>query len=489
MNQIFTIAIKWLCNKLALFAMIIVVLLSILWAKNQWNYITMVAQEIEKKERLHATLISEVHTLEEQKAALEQKLGELKKDYATKEHFLNIAKKKEAIAKQSYDSKKAEEGWYYTKLTHRAYYLSLNQELLKYNAAKTATRLASTNLKSTKALLAESPAGKELISLSDNLLEKQSFVRDLDESITLLRADIASKPIEKLKQAVGSVALPAFYILLGAILTPIAIKAVIYFLIAPLISKTKPVQLLPECNGNLELKNCNVSVPIELEPGDELIVHSNYLQVAGTGPGKKTKLLFSWKMPFTSMAAGLFMMVSVKNKNTASAKVTISPKKDLFDKMAHLHIPLGSAAVIYPRSLIGVLAKNNDSIKITRHWNLFNLHSWVTFQFRYLVIHGETSILIRGCRGVRAEAIQPQIAKMQDQTATIGFSANLNYSGERCETFLDYLLSRDELFNDKFSGADGIYLTEEIPHKGNKTGFFGRGLEGLLDGILKGFGI
>ena len=36
--------------------------------------------------------------------------------------------------------------------------------------------------------------------------------------------------------------------------------------------------------------------------------------------------------------------------------------------------------------------------------------------------------------------------RMQDQLATIGFTANLAYSGTRCETFFDYLRGRDKLF-------------------------------------------
>jgi hypothetical protein len=78
---------------------------------------------------------------------------------------------------------------------------------------------------------------------------------------------------------------------------------------------------------------------------------------------------------------------------------------------------------------------------------------------------------------------------MQDQLATLGFTANLAYSGIRCETFTDYLLGRDELFNDCFSEADGFYFTEEVPNIHRKSGLFGRGLEGVIDGFLKAFGI
>jgi len=56
---------------------------------------------------------------------------------------------------------------------------------------------------------------------------------------------------------------------------------------------------------------------------------------------------------------------------------------------------------------------------------IFNLHSWLTFQLRYLVIHGPCDFVVKGCRGLRAGEVTPQNPRMQDQCATLGFTANL----------------------------------------------------------------
>ena len=304
-----------------------------------------------------------------------------------------------------------------------------------------------------------------------------------------IRDEIAGRPIEKLRSQTLSVLPSALTVLAGVILTPVLIKAFLYFCIAPLISKTKPVVVISESGGEVEVGPSTVSIPILLAPNDELIVHSDFLQAAGAGPGKRTRWLLSWRMPFTSIAAGLYLMVSVRNRNSGESRVTISPKEDLFDMICDVRIPEGSSAVIYPRSLVGVILRNGVAPRITRHWHLASLHSWITFQFRYLVIHGESHFLMKGCRGVRAERVETETARMQDQGATLGFTSNLSYSGVRCETFIDYLRGRDELFNDRFSGADGFHFAEEITNPSRRKGLFGRGLEGLLDGFLKAFGI
>ncbi|MDF1659327.1 MAG: hypothetical protein P1U58_17050, partial [Verrucomicrobiales bacterium] len=59
----------------------------------------------------------------------------------------------------------------------------------------------------------------------------------------------------------------------------------------------------------------------------------------------------------------------------------------------------------------------------------------------------------------------------------------------RCETFVSYLRGKEDLFNDLFAGENGILVYEEMPDERRKAGLTGRGLEGVLDGLLKAFGI
>jgi hypothetical protein len=71
---------------------------------------------------------------------------------------------------------------------------------------------------------------------------------------------------------------------------------------------------------------------------------------------------------------------------------------------------------------------------------------------------------------------------------TVGFSANLAYSVVRTETFIPYLLGQRPLFNDRFKGG-GVVLYQEVPASAEQGGFTGRGLQGVLDGLMKAFGI
>jgi uncharacterized protein (AIM24 family) len=128
-------------------------------------------------------------------------------------------------------------------------------------------------------------------------------------------------------------------------------------------------------------------------------------------------------------------------------------------------------------------------MEISRHWRLFSLHAWVTLQLRYLVFHGPGRLILKGCRGVRAESPDPGNPRIINQAATIGFSANLDYSNTRCETFVSYLRGKEDLFNDLFAGGPGRFVYEEMPSGTRNPGLTGRGLEGFVDATLKVFGV
>jgi hypothetical protein len=115
------------------------------------------------------------------------------------------------------------------------------------------------------------------------------------------------------------------------------------------------------------------------------------------------------------------------------------------------------------------------------------LGSWLTLQLRYIVFHGPVKVIVAGVKGVEVDKADD--ASSINQAATLGFSANLRYGVSRCETFYAYLSGKKELFNDRFSGGPGYYVHEVHPRPDRKTVLPGRGIEGLLNSILKVFGI
>ncbi|MEO8060099.1 MAG: hypothetical protein ABI671_17430 [Burkholderiales bacterium] len=293
-------------------------------------------------------------------------------------------------------------------------------------------------------------------------------------------------------------ALPtALLVLAGVIVTPIAIKAFFYFVLGPLAARHPPVRLLPDSDGELMLETgaSSVSRVIAIDSVQELLVHPVFLQSASVVGEKTTQWLLNWRFPLTSLSAGMVALTRIRCD--APETFVISATHNALAEIGVLNLPAGSAVVMQPHNLVGVMQQRDTPLRITAHWRLTSLHAWLTLQLRYLALHGPARLIVQGCRGVRMEPAGG--GRAINQAATIAFSANLPYSTRRCETFAAYLLGHQELLNDCFGGARdvgvseprdaGYFVYQEMPHADRRAGITGRGLEGLTDSVLKVLGV
>lgn len=303
--------------------------------------------------------------------------------------------------------------------------------------------------------------------------------------------------IGKLWRPVREVLSTAVLILLGVILAPIAIKALFYFVFAPLAARRPPVRLLPNSDGMVTLEGSasSVSRAITVDSVHEMLVHPEFLQSTSVAGEKTTKWLLNWHFALTSLSAGMVALTRIRCDVPES--FVISATHNALAEIGVLNLPAGSAVVMQPHNLVGVLQKRDTPLHITAHWRLNSLHAWLTLQLRYLALHGPARLIVQGCRGVRLEPARG--GRAISQAATIAFSANLPYSTRRCETFTAYLLGRQELLNDCFGSAPsagvlaspetGFFVYQEMPNPDRKTGITGRGLKGLTDSALKILGV
>jgi hypothetical protein len=320
----------------------------------------------------------------------------------------------------------------------------------------------------------------------------------LDQAILERERSVQSNWAKKASTPVFEVVPSAALIVLTLILAPLGIKAFTYYFIAPLASRRPAIELLPRSPGELAdlpsgqasesstPKASSVSLPIKVDPLHELLIHPDYLQSSSVKGQKKTKWMLDWSYPMASLASG---MVGLTRIHTDSDETfVISATKDPLSEVGMVSIPDGSALVFRPRSLVGILQQREKPVRIESVWRFNSLHAWLTLQFRYLIFHGPVRLVVKGCRGIRIE--KAGAGRSINQGATLGFSANLQYSTLRCETFGAYLMGKDELFNDHFAARrSGFYVYEEMPNSGAKYGIFGRGIEGILDSFLKVIGV
>lgn len=317
---------------------------------------------------------------------------------------------------------------------------------------------------------------------------------DLQDQIAQKKAELAKNWISCYVDPALNVLPTALLILVATILSPLAIKGVFYYVIAPLAARRKAIQLIAESNGDIHFaKHANadgrnissVSWATTVRTDEELLVHPEYLRSTAENSVKSTKWLLNNSYPLTSIASGLYALTRLRGDSEHTH--TIAAIEDPLAEVAELYIPAGSQLVMQPKHVVGIIQPRNQPLRIESKWRLNSVTAWLTLQLRYLVFSGPARILVKGCRGVRVDHVGN--GQSINQAATIGFSSNLSYSVSRSAPFVAYVRGKQELFDDKFAGKSGYYISEELPNLGKKSGITGKGLEGLTDSALKVFGV
>lgn len=277
-------------------------------------------------------------------------------------------------------------------------------------------------------------------------------------------------------------------VLLVAASSTVLFRVVWYFAVAPWVARRPPVRLLPAGSSTATpvARPSAVSQVVTLQPGEELLVHARFLQSIASGARMRTRWLLDLRYPLTSLAAGLAAMTRIRTDAPADFVVSATGA-DAFSEIAELVLPEGCAMVLQPRCLVGIVQRRDRPLRITRHWRLRSLHAWLTLQLRFLVFHGPVTLLVAGARGVRVERARDDRAI--NQSATLGFTADVAYSQVRTPTFFPYLSGRQALFDDRFAGEGGVFAYEESVGYGRGRGPVGRQLEGLADALLRILGI
>ncbi len=321
-------------------------------------------------------------------------------------------------------------------------------------------------------------------------------IQPLSERLHENDKQLEGSNIHKFMRPIKEVLPTALWILGLALLSPLLVKAIAYYLIAPVAVRRPPIRLQPDSSGNIstsigsvgsesgQTTPSRVSLPLALDERSELLILPSYLQGMPLNAESDTQWLLDWSMPLTSLVAGMYRLTRIRTNN--EERITVSSSNDPLAEFSLLDVPDGSALVLQPSCLVGIIQLRGEQLKITRHWRFGSLCGWLTLQFRYIVFHGPAKLIVKGCRGVRVE---PAVSgRTVNQAATLGFSANLDYSVARNETFWSYFFGERELFNDSWQGK-GYCVHAETPHPDDRSGLFGRGIQGVVDTILKAFGI
>ena len=461
MNEILTGISKWLAWKGVTLILILAVLLGGAWLKGE-------LKRTEELGRDRNTLVTRVDTLLKQIAELKRDAAERAKKATSEIKGLNST-----LLQQRADRDKL---WneHYWRRKNPLSDVSLQIRILDSEIA--VSEFALERVMRAKALLEG--------DLNTRIKQRENDVDLLNEQILDIAGEIDKAYVVRIASKISEEFPLALSVLAGIILVPSGIRIFFYFVVAPLAAGRPPIRLLPPTSGSIHFSSAEgiggsrgekmsaVSLPVVLEENQELLIQPEYLQSTSLHASKKTKWLLNNAIPFASLLSGMFMLTRVSP--AGSEPIVISATKDPLSEVGIVDLADGAAFVCQPRSLAGVIQDRRRPMHVTRHWRLGSLQSWLTLQLRFLVFHGPGRLVMKGCRGIRIESAGT--GRLINQAATLGFSADLDYANTRCETFVSYWMGKEDLFNDLFTGENGVYVYEEMPDLKRRSGVTGRGL-------------
>jgi hypothetical protein len=243
-------------------------------------------------------------------------------------------------------------------------------------------------------------------------------------------------------------------------------KLGLFYGIAPVIARRRPIRFARTMAGWPEVAESGVAIEAALWPGETLRAKKEFLQSADEGLTQKTRFLLDWRLPFTCVACGLVKLVEMRHPHAGGGlRMTFASADDPPTELALVEVPEGASFILRPSYLVGVIGRANEPLVIRRRWAWWRWPAWVTRQLRFFEFVGPCRLIVGGPRGVRVESLaarddQPAPVRRTNRGAAIGFTPNLDYRVARTEQFWNYYRDRTLLFDAQFAGA-GFFLRQE----------------------------
>lgn len=293
-----------------------------------------------------------------------------------------------------------------------------------------------------------------------------------------------------MRSEVGRLAWTAFVLLIVLTLLPPVWKVLSYFVLAPWAERAPPVVLTesPVASAGLACGESRPAQQIGLRPDEELLAKVRYLQSSTDNSEKRTRWLLDRRYPFTSIAAGLFLLTRFRaREGDGLCSVTLSCQRVATEELAVVEVPDGVSLVFRPSCLAAVIVGRGKVPAVRSRWIFNRLASWIDLRFRHLIITGPVRLVFAGQRGVQAERVTPESSGRRINSGlTAAFTPGLQFSPRRAETFMAYFRGASPLFDDFFRGS-GLTINQQVG--GGDVAGVRRWWETMLNAIGKVFGL
>lgn len=241
-------------------------------------------------------------------------------------------------------------------------------------------------------------------------------------------------------------------IALLVLVLPGVLRVVSYFLVMPMVSRAhKPIHLAAgseSATADLRTTDAQRTLTIQLGAGEALSARSEHVRPV---QGKiRSRLLYDWRSPFISFAAGLYGLSRITGDEGGSS-ATLATPDDPNSYLMRIDFTDHPGLVMRAKHVVGVIG----TPELETRWR-WGIQSFATWQVRYIMFAGTGSLIVQGCGDVVATNPGGRTTRME-QNLVMGFDSRLTVGVNRTEVFLPYLWSRTPLVDDEFTGLHPLF--------------------------------
>jgi len=247
-------------------------------------------------------------------------------------------------------------------------------------------------------------------------------------------------------------------IALLALVLPVVLRIVSYFLLMPMVSRAhKPIHLAAgseNAAADLRTTDAQRTLTIQLGAGEVLSARSEHVRpVQGT---IRSRLLYDWTSPFISFAAGLYGLSRITGDERGSS-ATLATPDDPNSYLMRIDFKDHPGLVMHPKHVVGVIG----TPKLQTRWR-WGIQSFATWQVRNIMFAGTGSLIVQGSGDVVATNPRGRSTRME-QHLVMGFDSRLTVGVNRTEVFWPYLWRRTPLVDDEFTGLHPLFWQKSSP--------------------------
>lgn len=271
-------------------------------------------------------------------------------------------------------------------------------------------------------------------------------------------------------------------LLLGLFFGPVTLKAINFYLLAPLAKKSDSIRINPENNYEdlVQYGDNQNEILIDVPNTVSLFVKSGWFNLNTEGL-TRTCLIWDWSNPFVSYALGLVGMTEFVFGDQRTRQVRVASEDDPNQEIISINLSKHPGYVVKHGHVVAI---TGDELKLKKQWRLLDWKSWLFGSIRYVYFQGTGTLYVNGCGNVSTN-LAGSDSRIKERHI-IGFDTRVPFKLVRTETFINYWLYNKPLYDVYFPEQAQFLQQQAFGKKDEKI--FRSLLEDVLGSIGKVIG-